>query len=285
MNKNIIISADYACDLPERLLEEYSISVLPFFVTINNIRFQEQTEVDSKMISEYFENDNEKVSSTPAAAEEYRDYFKKLTENKNVTIIHITVSNKLSPAYVNATEAAKDFENVRVIDSGLISCGIGLLAIKGAELLKEGADADTICSRLLEEREKISCSFVLKNTNHAAKNNRVNPTFSHLISLFKIKPMIITKRGRFVINGLCFGNFESYAKKYIRKALANEKKNSDSILFISISGCSDEFKELIFKEATKHVKWKNVHVQEICATNYCNVGPDSFGLMFVRSAQ
>ena len=278
---NIIISADYNCDLPESILKEHSIRIIPFCIMINDARFQEYTEINYSMIRDYFENDNDKISSTPASVKEYRNHFLEIKEScEDAEIIHISVSGKLSDAYKNAFFAAKDMEGVYVVDSSLFSCAVGLLILKAAEMAENGMPAQRICDELLKIRNNISCSFALQITEYAAKNNRAGQTASYLLDLFKIKPIIKIKNNELKIAGVCMNNSTVHAKKYIKKVLGNNKKINEEILFIAISGCSDEFKHFVYNEVSKYTSWEQVYIQDVSATNFCNVGPESFGLMF-----
>lgn len=280
MRNNIIISSDCACDLPESLLEQFAIRTIPFYIMINEARFQECTEIESRMIVECFENTEDKFSSAPASVEEYRSYFLENTRDADVQLVHISVSGKMSEAFRNASAAAEEMENVYVVDSGLFSHGIGLLVLAAAKMVDEGATVEQVCTALPKLRDRISCSFALNTTQYAAKNNRVNQTVSYLLDLFRIKPILKVKKGVLKVDGVCISNMKTYARKYVRRALRNKEKIRDDILFITISGCSEELKNLVREEATKEIPWRNVHIQDVAATNLCNVGPNSFGIMF-----
>lgn len=279
-NRNIIISADCTCDLPEEMLREYSVKTIPFYIMVNDARFQEGTEVNSEMLVDIFEKNENRISSTPASVEEYKEYFLNNTENGKAELIHISISSTFSSAFANATEAARDMKNVHVLDSQLFSHGTGLLLMTASRLVKSGMSVEAIIEELTKARNRVSCSFALKTTQYAAKNNRVDPTTSYLLDLFKVKPIIRINRNVLEVDGLCLSNIRSHARKYIRKTLKNDKKISDAVLFITVSGCSEEFKQYIYDEATKNIPWQKVYIQDVSATNFCNLGPESFGLMF-----
>ncbi len=282
MRNNIVISSDCACDLPESLLKQYSIRTIPFYIMINEARFQECTEIESRMIVECFENTEDKFSSAPASVEEYKSYFLENTKENDVQLIHISVSGKMSDAFRNASAAAENMENVYVMDSGLFSHGIGLFVLAAVKLVNDGATVEQVCTALPKLRDRISCSFALNTTQYAAKNDRVNQTVSYLLDLFRIKPILKVKKGVLKVDGICISNMKTYARKYVRKKLRNKEKICDDILFITISGCSEEFKKLICEEATKDIPWRSVYIQDVAATNLCNVGPGSFGIMFFK---
>ncbi len=280
MNENIIISADCICDLPESLVEEYSIQMLPFYIEMKDVRFQDYTEVNFASVYDYLKEDDVKISSVPTSVEDYRTHFLKLTEDENKTIIHICVSRKISTSYENAVAAAKEMKRVFVVDSGSVSHGIGLVVLKAAELVRANTEVDAILSELQKAKKKISCSCVLKTTQYIANNKRVNQTISNLLDIFHIKPIIKLKNGEMKVRGVCLGTSEYYAKKYIRQMLRNKDAICTDVLFITVLSDSEELRELVYREATKKIEWKHVYVQDVSATNLCNVGLGSVGLMF-----
>lgn len=280
MSDKIIISADCTCDLPESLIEEYSIQILPFYIEMKDVRFQDYTEVDFTSIYDYLKNEDVKIASAPAAVEDYRKHFLKLTEDGETRIIHISVSKKISVAYDNAIEAAKGMEKVSVVDSASVSQGIGLLVLKAAELVRADMEFDRIINELQKVKSKISCSCVLKTTQYIANNKRVNQTISNLLDIFHIKPIIKLKNGAMKVRGVCLGTSEYYVKKYIKQMLRNKEVICKDVLFVTVLSDSEELRELVYREATKKIEWKHVYMQNVSATNLCNVGLGSVGLMF-----
>lgn len=278
MNNKIIISTDCICDLSEDLIKKYSIKTVPFYITINGARFQDYSEINSAMLREYIGTDDI-VSSSPASIDDYKKYFAKYA-NGNVTLIHISVSSKLSKAYANAVSAAKDFKNIHIIDSGSFSHGVGLLVLTAADRVNNNATVESICEELRKLCSRVSCSCLLKTTRYASYNDRLSSTLSYFLDLLKIKPTVKMKNKEVKVTRVCFLSMTSCAKRYIRSTLKNDKKICDDILFIAFSGCTEEFKQFVYNEATKRIKWKRVYMQDVSATNICNVGPESFGLIF-----
>ncbi len=281
MKDEIIISADCICDLPQELIEKYSIRLIPFYISMRDVRFHDYTEVDFSSIYEYMEEDGEKIASAPATVSDYDAYFRKL-EKENKEIIHICVSGKLSKAYEYACEAAKDKEKIHVVDSGLASSGMGLLVLTAAEFAQNGNTVEEILEKIKLNKKKISCSFVLKSTQYVAHNNRVNRMLSNLLDIFRIKPIIQIKKDQMKVVGVCLGNRETYAKHYIRHILRHKKHISDEVLFITVLSKSEKLKEMVCQEAKTYKKWKHIYVQDASATNLCNVGLGSIGLMFYK---
>lgn len=277
---NIVISADCTCDLSEEFLKKYDIQIIPFYINFKGKRFRDFYEVISPTIVEYLEKEDEIIYSSPPDVDDYKDYFKKISENGKKEVIHISIAKKISDGYKNALEASKNMDNVHIINSGLVSHGMGILTLAAVDFAKTETKADKIVERLKKVKDKISCSFILRSTYHISNNKRLNQWISNILLFFRIKPIIKIKNGGLEIGGLHIGNRESYARSFVKTALKRKKNISDDILFISVCGCSDDVVKIVYDEAMKIVPWKKIYVQDVSATSLCNIGANSIGIMF-----
>lgn len=281
MGNRVLVSADCVCDLPKDLVEKYSISIIPFYVKINGVRFQEGTEVDGRVIREKMKKNETKIVSMPASVEEYREYFSRISNGGEKTVLHISIAGKMSNAYDNAVKAAQDMPNIQVVNSELISLGMGLFALAAAKLaMDEKATPERIVGELEKIRKNINCSFVMRTTKYAADNDKLSQMLATLLDLFRIKPIIRIKNGVFKVRGFCVGGNRSYIRKYIRKTLRNRKNISQQVLTIVHSGGLEEFRDVITKEISTGMNWENVYVKDLSVASLCSIGLGSFGLTF-----
>ena len=280
MKDKIIISADSICDLPKKLIEEYSIQMVPFYINMEDVRFLDYEETDFNSMYEYLVKNDRRVSSAPASVMDYKNFFQNLATDEERTVIHICISGRLSEAYRNAWEAAKEMKNVYVINSGQISHGMGLLVLAVAELAKSGAKAQEILREIDKIKARISCSFVFKSTQYIANNHRLNPMIANLLDIFLIKPIVRMKHDKLKLTGICLGGRNFYVRRYIRWSLRKAKRISDDVLFITVLSDSQELRELVYYEATRKIKWKQVYVQDVTVATLCNMGPGSVGLTY-----
>lgn len=280
MNNKVVISADCTCDLPESMVKEYSIQIIPFYVVMDGVRFRDGEEIDILSVYEKIEKEDGEVVSEVPSIEDYKEYFQKVAANQGKAIIHICVSQKVSSAYKNAVAAAQEMKNVYVVDSGLNSHGMGLFVLEAVRLVRWGASPEKVLEGLKGMKNRISCSFVLKSTQYISTKNRLNQMLSNMLEIFRIKPVIRIQKNELRVTGICLGNNKSCVKKYLRKILRNKESILDEILFIAVVERSEEFREFVYREATATIKWKQVYMQDVSATNLCNVGPGGVGVMF-----
>ena len=117
--RKIAITADCICDLPKNLLERFHIRLMYCYVHTGEGRFCDLFEISSDSLLAYLQKDGSHSHSSTADPSEY-EYFFAETLKEAEHVIHITATADLSGAYPNATQAAKTFDNVTVIDLSLI---------------------------------------------------------------------------------------------------------------------------------------------------------------------
>lgn len=282
MNNNIVISADCTCDLPESLVEKYDIKILPFYINYKGTRFKDGDEITSTALVEYLEKQDEVIHSSAPSVEEYREYFKRISNNGTRQVIHISIAKKLSIAHKNAIDGSRGVEHIHIVNSGSASHGMGLFVLAAADYASRMGNVESIVKELKKIKGKISCNFILRSTIHLANNRRLNQFISNMLMFFKIKPMIKIDNDELRVNSLYIGNREAYARRFVRRALRAKNHISEDIVFISVGGCSDEIVNIVYDEATKQIPWKKVFVADVSSTCLCNIGAHSIGIMFCK---
>ncbi|MGN0596820.1 MAG: DegV family protein [Ruminiclostridium sp.] len=139
----VLISTESACDLPKNFTDRYQIGIIPYRIVTETGEFLDGVEAESGGVVSYIGDRGKKVKSEPPNVSEFEAYFaEQLT--KALFVIHISLAQNASKAFQNASEAAKTFDNVIVIDSGHLSSGLGLVALRAAESALAGKTADEI---------------------------------------------------------------------------------------------------------------------------------------------
>lgn len=282
MINRVIISTDCVCDLPANLIEKYSIPIMYYYMQVGEARFQDITEINSDSILEYMEQDNRMIATMSATVQEYRSFFEQIAEGDKENVIHISLAKRLSNGYQNASEAAKDFPTVCVVDSGKVSGAMGLMVLIAADLARKGATKDIILQKLDQVKDKINCSFIMRSTKYLVYNHRWRVFFAGCMESMAIHPIISVRNSALGIGGFCFGNDYQYARDYINLRLRNKDKISNEVLFIVIAGCDYDMQKYILEEAGKHMDWRHIYVLKASATISCNSGSGTFSLAFLN---
>ena len=229
---------------------------------------------------DYMSEGMHEIHSMCASVEEYRNYFDKVSEGGKKTVIHISIAKEVGTGYQKAVEAAKDFPDVHVIDSGMVSSAMGALVIVAADMGQKGATKDIILKKLEEVKGKINCRFVMRSAQCLGRTKRMSKVWGKVCNALALHPFIGMKNSAFSLIGFCVGNYERCVTKYINKCLGDIEKVSDEVLFVVTTGCDYEVQKYILQEVKERIAWKNIYVVKPSATISCNSGSGSFGLAF-----
>lgn len=280
MERKVIVSTDCVCDLTKEIIEKYEIPVMHYYVLMEQgRRFRDIEEVYSENLIEYM-TEGHMAHSSAAPVEEYREFFSKLAAYKK-PIVHLCMAGGVSSGYERAAEAAKDFNNIYVIDSKQLSAGLGLLVICAAEMAQQGSEVEKILQMLDLQKEQIVTSFIADTVEYLYKGGRVSKRIYSICKTFLIKPVLILKNGNMGVGSVHIGKTWSCAKKYI-KAILKDKKNIDTrMAFLITSGCSYEMQQMIYKEIEKYQSFEQIIHNDASATISSNCGPGAFGILFM----
>ena len=276
MNKAVIITADSTVDLSP------DIRILPLMITLGDDHFMDdgQSFTPLDMYARYHKDGLLPKTSAPGV-QEFLDFFTPLVE-QGYEIVHLDISAELSNTYNAARLAAEELEGVYVVDSRMLSTGVALLAIEGAECRDRGMNGWEIARHLESLRGKVSTSFVLDTLEFMWKGGRCSGVTALGANLLKLKPGLEMKDGKLGVYKKFRGNIEKVYEQYIRERLEGKKIRPGHI-FITESGEIDpEVTERMCQLAKELSGCREVHHTMAGCTVSTHCGPKTLGVLFIE---
>lgn len=284
--RKVGIVAECVCDLPRSMLKDKDIGLVYFLIDTDRGTFTDTDEITAENIIEYMNDGGQKSISTAPSAEVYVKAFEKQLKNYDEVLL-VCISSGISDSVANATKAVEKMgergKRIRIFDSGHLSTGLGFLVLHGAELAEKGMTADEIIPHLEELKERVSTSFLAKNASHLYRKGLVAKWVKVLCELLNIHPVLFMKNGRLALKRIEIGDYTSSMKRYIRSQLKGGHGVDKRCCFITHVGCGVKRTELIKKTTNKCCSFDELIMTKASATISSNCGPDTFGVMFVRS--
>lgn len=282
--KAIAITTDCLCDVPENVLREHEIEVIPFYIRTAEGRFSDGIEIDSNNLFDYMEKEQSTVVTECSSVSEYEKFFAdRLSEAEEV--IHLTASSTSSNSYVQATDAATVFGNVHVVDSGQLSCGLGLMVLYAADMAKRGCSVDEILAKMEALEDIIETSVLLWSPDQLYRNGRIGKTMNTICHIFQFHPSFHMVNKHLKFTGFHKGNFEKTMKTYVRRHFRDKKKIDTRVLLIIYVGCCAEELETLQKCIEQEIEFDHIAVQKASATMATNAGLGSVGLVYMKKPQ
>lgn len=278
--RSLIITTDSVCDLPESLIQEFGISVCPYYVCTEEGRFLDNLELSADELLAHIAQGKNGYSQPPDIEDYERFFAEKLTEAQN--IIHITMAKHVSQGYANALEAAKSFENVTVLDSGHLSSSMGLSVLYAASMAENHVARAEIVKTVKKLRHYISSAFIIDSTHMMCQAGKIPKRIQVICDALLFHPVIVLRKSRMIVGGMKMGDFVHVARRYIRRALMNTADIDRRILFITYAGMTREQLQRIQTLVQQYCPFERIYLQKASSAIACNCGPGSFGLLFMK---
>ena len=275
----ITISADHTADLGY-LQKEYDIKTITMGVVIGDDVYR-CSEVTHEQIFKAVEIDN-LVPKTNAGLEiDYRELFEKATENGG-SIIHYSISDKLSASHANARRAAVGLDRVYIVDSKKLSVGTGALAIKAKELVNAGKSAEEIVKTTTAMVEKVDVGFIVHDLKYLYRGGRVSGLKLLGANALKIRPsMIMSKDGRLVPDKKLKGDFAKAAREYIQYKISSNPNADKSVVYLARVAVNENLIQDMIDDL-KSAGFEKVILLHVGATMTTHCGRSTVGIVIVN---
>ena len=280
MTKPVVITADSTCDLPRELRERFSIHIIPLTITLGEESFPDDGRFTPDDMYRRFHEDGALPSTAAPSLQSYTDFFSAILAG-GCEIVHLTISSELSASYNASRLAAQELSGVYTVDSRMLSTGVALLAIEGAECARRGMPAAEIAAHLTALTGKVETSFVLDTLDYMRKGGRCSGVAAIGANLLHIRPALEMKDGKLTVYKKYRGHIEQVYRQYVTERLS-DKKIRPGHVFLLHSGevAEDELDELeaLIREMTGAGE---LHRARAGCTICAHCGPKTLAVMFI----
>ena len=276
----IKILSDSTCDLSPALLAENEIAMVPLTVVKGDEQFKDGVTITAADIFAHVAAGGDLCSTAANSIGEYADIFEQYTDYDGVILI--TIGSGFSSCYQNATLAAEDYPNVRVVDSQNLSTGQGLVVLKACELAKTATDLDALADEIRAYTEKVEASFLVDKLDYLAKGGRCSAVAALGANLLNLKPCIEVKNGKMGVVKKYRGKYEKCLASYVKERLAGREDIDRKTLFVTKTEVSDACYEAVMAAVAENGNFENTYETTAGCTVSCHCGPGTLGVLFVR---
>ncbi len=198
--RRIAIVVDSSCDLPDEVIDRHGIVVVPVQVMAGGRTYRDRIDLQGQELYARMRESKERfTTSQPAPGAIARAFQEARAEADEV--IGLFVGGLLSGTLASAQTAARasGVDGVTVVDSRSASFGLGLLALRAAELAEEGVPVEAIVQELRTIRDRSGGIFTVDTLENLLQSGRVSRGRAWLGGLLDIKPLLdITPEGRVI---------------------------------------------------------------------------------------
>ena len=276
----VLITTSSLCDLPYSLIREMQLDVISFLVHTEAGTFYDNMEADTDELLYYMYSPHGKVWSEPPKTKDFEEFFASRLQKAH-HIIHISITPSMSEEYSRATRAARQFDNVTVIDSGVLSSAMGFLVMVAHQMAQQNQSVDKITAELEAIKSRMHCSFVVAETKFMVRGGYMTEGVHKIMATLNMRPLLQIKNSIFGMGWMFMGEKMQCYHRYIKKILSRRADPDLEILLIAYVGMTEEELSWVAKEVRERFPFKHIFFQKASAAIAVNSGIGTFGLLYM----
>jgi len=270
---SIAIVVDSGADIPDDYLSE--IQIVPARYSFGSQQHIDRVTQSPKDFYKQMEKDSNHPKTSQPTPGDFRKTYSFISSHYN-HVISIHLSKNISGTYQSAVNASKKVKKIqiKIIDSFTASVGLGLLAMYAVDLKQEGKTYEQIISQVNKKRYKTHVYLVPDDLNYVVKGGRAPSKVKTIANLFRLRPVLGTKKGYLKARGVLYGKSNTTEKfsKYLVNKLDSDKKYR---LMVAHSNCEDKGNRFLNKLLKSDLNIKEHYILELGGALGAHAGPNS----------
>ena len=193
------IVTDSTADLSPEIVKELGITVVPEYILFGDKTYRDGIDISYDELYEKLINNPKPPSTSQPTPADFTKVYRELSRETN-EIISIHLSGKLSGTYSSALQGKKLADtksNITVIDSDLVSMGLGMLVMSAAKSALNNVNPAKIIDEIKEEMKNIHLFATFDTLKYLALGGRIGRARALFGSILNVKPIITLRHGEF----------------------------------------------------------------------------------------
>jgi DegV family protein with EDD domain len=196
----VVVVTDSSADLPDGVLDRHHIAMVPLQVMFGNETFRDRVELRPDEFYRRLRTARELPTTSQPAPAEFVRILRDAREQAD-EVVAVLLSGTLSGTLQSAQAAvrAAGLTGIHLVDSLTASLGLGLLALRGAELAESGWTGGDIARELRRVRQRSGMFVTVDRYDNLLRSGRVSRGKAWLAGVLDVKPILsIDQSGRVV---------------------------------------------------------------------------------------
>ncbi len=274
------IVTDSTCDLPQFLVEQYELEVVPCILVIDGQEYVDDGQSFSR--AEFYRRlpsfQTQPTTSAPSLGD-FSARYESLLSRGCEQILSIHAAGALTSILNVARQAAQDFPNrITCADSTSLSLGVGFQVLAAAEAAELGLEA--ALAAVESARKRLRVYAALDTVEYLRRSGRVPATVALLGSLLSIKPLIELASGE--VRAIGAVRTTSQANERMTRFLLGEGPLERlAVLHTSAEPRAREFLNGMMERANRSMP-RDLLMLNVTTIIGTHIGPNGLGFASVR---
>lgn len=185
------VLTDSTAYLPEDLLRQYDIRVVPLRVNWDGETFRDGVDITPQAFYERLSQSKTLPTTSQPSMQDFLAVYEAMAE-KYDAIVAVLISSGISGTVASALAAAQEFDKVpvAVVDSRSTSAAQGWATLEAARLAAQGASFEEVRDKAQWVVDRLHTFFVVDTLKYLHKGGRIGGASRYLGTALNIKPIL-----------------------------------------------------------------------------------------------
>jgi DegV family protein with EDD domain len=185
------IITDSTCDIPDDLVEQYGITVVPQTIIWGEKQYRDRIDMKPVEFYERLTVDTQRPTTSQAGIIEFQNSYEHAASKGFTELIVLTVSSAMSGTYQMAMQAAKLVNiPVTVIDSKGPTMSLGWQVLAAARMRDSGRSINEILGHVNQIRSRLVQLVAMDTMEFLQKGGRIGGAVKWVGGLLNVKPLV-----------------------------------------------------------------------------------------------
>jgi DegV family protein with EDD domain len=187
----VAVVTDTSADLPDTLLDRHHITMVPLQVVFGESTFRDRVELRPEEFYRRLRTAVELPTTSQPAPADFMQVFRDARQEAD-EVVAVLLGSSLSGTFQAAHMAVRagGLEHIHVVDSRSASLGVGLLALRGAELAESGWSGARISEELCRIRARSGMLLTVDRYDNLLRSGRISRGKAWLAGMLDVKPIL-----------------------------------------------------------------------------------------------
>lgn len=271
----IALVTDSTCDLPQDIIDDYQINLLPVNINFGDNHYLDKITIQPEQFYKLLEENRDTPKSSQVNEKSFTNLYSHLASHYD-SVIAIHLSDKLSGTFNSSQKAAlaisKEFKKpISVINSRNLSGALGLIILKAARAIEEGKSHDQVVKMAEAWTNKVKIFVSVRDIKYLIRGGRLSATKGLIARILNINPIVsIDESGKAIVFDKSFNQKANMEKVMGYISRINEKDTIGN--YIVLHANNDEAAEWYSEKMKSITKKDPVSVVNISPVIGANVG-------------
>jgi DegV family protein with EDD domain len=189
--RSVAIVADSSADLPDAVLDRHQIALVPLQVMFGSATFRDRVELKPEEFYRRLRASTELPTTSQPTPASFIQAFRDASQAAH-EVVAVLLGSNLSGTFASAQAAirAGELTGVHLVDTQSASFGVGLLALRGAELAEAGWPAARIAAELTRIRGQAGMLLTVDRYDNLLRSGRISRGKAWLAGMLDVKPIL-----------------------------------------------------------------------------------------------